>query len=536
MARTRRGPPWEAERRSPAKEAQLPRRTLAALLAAAATAVAAAPARADDSTIQTISGSPLTITVGGRGQMQALRAGDTDRIFYRFDQLLGDAGFFLAFPAPQPVVAAGSVFGFTGTAGPYGLTDYTEVSQGAVTGAGTAASPFQQVTNYATAASGPRVTVKQTTTYVNGAEQFDVRWDVTNSSGQPLRYKAIVAADFFFEGSDRGTGIFTLGPPRFVGGTNADTGRSGGFVEVTSTSPPWSHYQAFNWPGIWTDRVQVAGDSASPTLDDTIEGEPDDNAGGVEWDDALAAPVANGAMKSYELIVRSSAPAALQFDKTNAGSPQKVPITFVATAKDTAGVPFTSKPLRFAITGANPLAGTATIDGNGNASIIDPGTNAGADTIVAYVDLNNDSTREANEPQASTLATFVDNIPPACTVKVTGDRPGGGGAGKPLVITVNCDSPATVTTASTFTITPKRAHASAKSRKKVVVKLPVTSATVQPGEAVPVSIKVPKKVAKKYAGATVTAKVVVTATDGAGNKATNTATRKLKLRAVKKRR
>jgi hypothetical protein len=268
-----------------------------------------------------------------------------------------------------------------------------------------------------------------------------------------------------------------------------------------------------------------------------VTGEPTDNAGGVEWDDTLTGPaLAIGAERTYELIVRSALPAALQFDKTNAGAPQKTPITFVATAKDTSGQAFTGKPLRFTITGANPLSGASTIDAAGNAAITDPGANAGADTIVAFVDLNSDGIRQDNEPQASTLATFVDNIPPSCAVKVTGDRPGGGGAGKPLLITVNCDSPATVTTASTFTIKPakKKAKASAKPRKKVVVKLPVTTAQVLPGQAVPVKIKVPKKVAKKYAGGTVTAKVVVTAVDGAGNRASKTATRTLKLRAIKK--
>jgi hypothetical protein len=445
--------------------------------------------------------------------------------------------------AGQSPSLTGSVFGFTGPAGLGTSDEYTPVSQGAVTGAGTAASPFQQITVY-DVIDGSTASVTQTTTYVNGAQEFRVRWDVKNlTASATLRFKALVAADFYFEGSDRGTGVFTQGPPRFIGGTNADTGRSGGFVEA---APAWSAYQALEYSGnidvkdVWNDVVNHAADSAAPSFDNTVEGRPTDNAGGVEWDDTLTgAGLPAGQTRTYELIVRSALPAALQFDKTNAGSPQRVPITFVATAKDTSGTPFSGKPLRFTITGANPLAGGATIDGNGNAAITDPGANAGADTIVAFVDLNGDGTRENNEPQASALATFVDNIPPSCAVKVTGDRPGGGGAGKPLVITVNCDSPATVTTASTFTIKPKRkktASASAKPRKKVVIKLPVTTAQVLPGQTVPVAIKVPKKVAKKYAGGTVTAKVVVTAVDGAGNRSSKSASRTVKLRAIKKKR
>jgi hypothetical protein len=516
------------------------RKTLAALLAAVAAAVAATPAHAEDA-VTTIPGNPMTVYIGARGQLQALRAGDRGGIFFPTAQQTGDAGFFLAFPGVpgQNPALTGDVYGFSGHAGPIGLSLYTPVGQAPVSGAGTAADPFRQVTAY-NVLNASTASVTQTTSYVTGAQEFRVRWDVKNLSGAALHFKALTAADFYFEGSDVGTGVFTQGPPRFIGGTNADTGRSGGFAEVAS-APAWSAYQALEYSGnvdvkdVWNDVIDHAADSATPSFDNTVEGRPTDNAGGVEWDQALTTPLAAGATATYELIVRSALPAALQFDKTNAGAPQKTPITFVATAKDTSGTPFAGKPLRFAITGANPLSGASTIDAAGNGAITDPGANAGADTIVAFVDLNGDGIRADNEPQASALATFVDNIPPSCAVKVTGDRPGGGGAGKPLVITVNCDSPATVTTASTFTIKPKKkktANASAKP-KKVVVKLPVTTAQVLPGQAVPVQIKVPRKVAKKYAGGTVTAKVVVTAVDGAGNKASTTATRTVKLRAIK---
>jgi hypothetical protein len=524
------------------------RSTLAALVAAALLAALAAPARAAD-LVTPIDGTPLTVYVGQRGQLQALRAGESDGFFFRSTSQVGDAGFFLAFPGgSQPAALAGKVFGFDGTAGPRvpPLVAYAPVAQQPVTGSGTAASPFQQVTTYnVTPVATPLLTVTQTTTYVNGAQEFGVTWAVKNASGQALRFKALAAADFFFEGSDRGTGIFTQGPPRFVGGTNADTGRSGGFVEVASAV--WTHYQALEFggfggspavPDIWNDKVEHAGDAVAATFEDEIEGTPTDNAGGVEWDDTLAGTaLANQATATYALTVRSALPAALQFDKSNAGAPQGTPITFVATAKDTSGQPFTGKPLRFTISGPNAVAGAVTIDASGNGAITDPGAQAGADTIVAFVDLNGNGSREPNEPQASTLATFVDNVPPSCAVKVSGDRPGGGGAGKPLVITVNCDSPATVTTQSSFTITPKKRAAAAAKPRKVVIKLPKAAAQVLlPGKPLAVSIKVPKKIAKKYAGAKVVAKVVVTATDAAGNKATKTASRTLKLRSVKRKR
>ncbi|WP_027004769.1 hypothetical protein [Conexibacter woesei] len=565
----------------------------AAALAAALATAAALPAAASavdppDPTTTALGGNPLTVVVGSQGQLQARRAGDSSNIFYSPSRDLGDAGFFLAFPpttaagptAPaQPAPLSGNVYGFDGSAGPHLLEDYafTLPNQAAVTGDGSAGNPFTQVTTYSAAADMDNddrtpdrdvAVVSQTTTYVSGAQTFTVRWDVKNVTAQPLRFKAIAAADFYFEGSDVGTGIFTQGPPRFVGGTNADTGRSGGFVEIPAPAPllPWSHYQALAYRDatgndVWT-RLEDAADAVTPSYDDTVVGEPVDNAGAVEWDQYLdaAKTLPAGQSTSFSLMVRTALPAALQFDQSNAGAPQGVPIAFRVTAKDTADNPFTGKNLLSTITGANPGTQSAVIGADGTATVTDPGTNAGADTVVSFVDLNGDGTREPSEPQGSALATFVDKTPPSCRVTVTGDRPvGAGGQGKPLVITVNCDSPATVTSASSLTITPpatrrkatrKRSHkadaakakrkpkkrAKARKPKRVVVRLKATTVTVAPGTAVPVNITIPSSVAKKYPGATAVATVTVTATDTAGNVATTKATKKVKIAKPKAKR
>ncbi|HEY4097193.1 MAG TPA: hypothetical protein VGM33_16850 [Baekduia sp.] len=561
------------------------RRAGTALVSAAALlAVAAIPAGAAPDPVA-IGGSPLTVWVGNQGQLQAKRDTDTSNIFYSPTSQLGDAGFFLAFPdlpdAPaQQAPLAGKVFGFDGSAGPHLANEYTPlVPPATTTGTGSATSPHTLVTPYAVDTDDDandatpavrKVLITQTTTYVDGAQVFDVKWDVRNVSGAPLRFKAISAADFYFEGSDKGTGIFTQGPPRFVGGTNADTGRSGGFVEVAAPGGalPWSRYQALQYEIGGTDdvwgRVRSAAASATPSYDDSILGEPVDNAGAVEWDQYLdpTTTLADNAVAKFELLVRTALPAALQFDQTNAGAPQGVPITFTVTAKDTADVPFAGKNLVSTITGANAGTQTAVIGPAGTATVVDPGALAGADTVISFVDLNGDGAREPNEPQGSALATFVDHTPPQCAVKVTGDRPGGGGgAGKPLVITVNCDSTATVTTASSLSIqplTPKakpkpkakhktKAHKSAsaakakakpkhkskakpkkpKKPKKVTVRLPGATTLVQPGQALPVNLAIPASVTKKYPGATATATIVVTATDTAGNVATSSATKKV---------
>ena len=170
----------------------------------------------------------------------------------------------------------------------------------------------------------------------------------------------------------------------------------------------------------------------------------------------------------------------------------------------------------------------------------DPGTLAGNDTVVAYVDFNNNGTREPAEPQASALATFVDTVKPSCKVKVSGDRPGGGGAGKPLVISVNCNEPATVSVDTSFSVSGGAAGAEAARRKRKkkakVIKLKRVTRTVTPGKAFKFKLKIPKKVRRKYAGRKLKAKIVIRAKDPSGNLKKITKRPKIKFRRLKKKR
>jgi hypothetical protein len=511
-----------------------PRRIFSILLGACAILAATATVALADPVA--IPGNPLTVYVGPQGQMQGFLAGSTDGIYYSPNDTQGDAGFFLGFPsAGNPPSVAGNVYGFQGSAGPSSLQDYVSTGggQGPVTGSGTAADPFTQVTQYSTTATSG-VDVTQTTTYVNGAHQYTTKWVVHNGTGSTVMYRALAAADFFFEGDDRGTGVFTLGPPRFIGGTNVDSGQSGGFVETTADgSPAWAHYQELPFPDVWDNVVQQAADSG---FNDTVDPDDVDNAGGVEWDDHLTTALGVGGTATYELISRVTVPAALQLNPTNAGAPQGVPINITATAVDSDGNPYAGQTLHYDTTGVNPGSGSVTLNGAGQGVITDPGTNAGGDTIAAFVDFNHDNTREPAEPQASALATFVDHVAPTCKVTVKGDRPGGGGgAGNALVITVNCNETATLSV-STSLLAPVAHHSSASDAKKKkhkkkqrTIKLPKTTATIQPGHSVPVSIKVPKRIARKYAGKKLTAKFVVTVKDGVGNKKTVKKTKKIKI-------
>jgi hypothetical protein len=503
---------------------------VAAVLALAALAATSAPAATT-----ALGGSPLNVYVGDLGQLQAFRAGQTNGIFYRPSAPEGDAGFFIADRD------TGLVYGFDGNAGPFGLTPYTAGVQTGPTGTGTAADPLKVVTTYGVTG---RYAITQTTTYVNGSQQFRIRWDVT-AIGGARHFKALAAADFYFEGSDRGTGIFTQGPPRFIGGTNADTGNSGGFEEVPGASS-WSAYQALAYGNDATEvwgKVEAAAASDAASFDNTVVGEQVDNAGGVEWDQyrsgGTPGSLASGNTASFELVARNAVPSALQITPTNAGSPQRVPVSFQVTALDTNGQPYAGRTIRYQIVGANAGAGQATTNANGQAILTDPGTNAGADTVIAFLDFNNNGTREAVEPQASALATFVDNIRPTCKVKVTGDRPGGsGGAGKPLVITVNCGEGATVTIKTALQVSGGKARAAAvdkkKRKKKTTVKLKTRKVVVTAGKPTKVSYKIPDSVRRKFAGKTVKVTTTISARDLAGNTSTAKTSRTLKFAKYKK--
>ncbi|MCW2988462.1 MAG: hypothetical protein JWM24_1400 [Solirubrobacterales bacterium] len=509
----------------------------------AALFAAALPAAAVADTTTALPGAPLSVRVGQRGQLQAFRSGSDSGIFYAPNEQAGDAGFFLALPSGYTGDTTPRVFGFTGTTGPDGLDEYKLGTQLPPTGAGTVADPFQQLTSYAVSNESETKEILQVTQYtlcVAGSQQFSVIWEVHNATASAINFKAIAAADFYFDGSDRGTGIYTDGPPRFIGGTNADSGASGGFLEATGSGlQPWSAYQALEFgplpEQVW-GKVQGAASTSGPTFDDTVIGESVDDAGGVEWDqDASGAGLPAGATRRFELSIRSAVPAAMQILPSNGGAPRGVPIDFKAIATNSDGVPYAGRTLRYQINGANPEAGSVTLDANGQGAIVDSGTNAGADTVVAFVDFNNDGTREPAEPQASALGTFVDNVPPSCKVKVTGDRVGGGGAGKPLRITVSCDESATVTAATTLLTIPTAGRASvSKKAKPVKIKLKPTSATVAPGKAFPVKIVVPRKVLRKYAGKTLRASIKVTARDSSQNVKSVTATSKVHILAKTK--
>jgi CSLREA domain-containing protein len=83
-----------------------------------------------------------------------------------------------------------------------------------------------------------------------------------------------------------------------------------------------------------------------------------------------------------------------------------------ATARDGSGIAIVGVTVRFSVSGVNSASGSDTTDANGVAEFCYTGTNAGLDTIEAYVDTNGDSVQDDGEPADTAFKTYVAVVPP----------------------------------------------------------------------------------------------------------------------------
>jgi hypothetical protein len=386
---------------------------------------------ASDTTAVTFPGTPLTVYIAPRGQCQSsyivdgVKAGN----YFPGDSVVGDCGFFLAFPTEVSgkknlVQLRGQTFGFNGNAGPSMAEEedvYIPEAQSPVTGAGTEASPYAQTTTFRAQREGViAAKITELTTYVNGAPQFTSTYTVKNESGSTEYFRAMYAGDLFVNGNDHGVGVFSGGPPRFVGGQNTGSGVIGGFIEVT----PWSAWQEAYWAtapegtegfstgdnGIWHDVEER--DQETTAFNGTIEPIELDNGAGVEWDGFRGGTgLESGQETSFTVINRTQVPNGLQISPANQTLTQGQTETLSVTATDTAKVPYAGKTVRYTVTGANPQSGAVITNGAGQAAISYVGNNPGADTIQLFLDLNGNSTRDSGEPTANATVNWLPKPP-----------------------------------------------------------------------------------------------------------------------------
>jgi hypothetical protein len=397
-----------------------------------ALALALSPASAAGAPV-TLPGAPLSVSIGALGQCQSSYQNAAND-FYPSAGALGDCGFFLGFPeAGNPPFLARKVFGFQGVRGPRLQWQYSPLSQSAVSGTGSAADPYRQLTSYevsdpAKPDEGDYAVVRQTTTYVDGAAQFTSSFDVENVTGQPssgaispapaaaLRFHAIYAGDLLVGGGELAVGLLSDGPPRLLGGEAPGAGAVVAFSEAPSPSPPWSSYESGCWDvvpepagrcpapspgdgGIWSAVRGAVGDG--PVFDDSVDPATVDDGAGVGWDDRLASPLKPGEHATYSIVNRAALPRAL----TVAPVAQTLTVGQTATiqiaATDTAGAPYANRPIVYTIGPSNPKTGSVLTGPAGIATIGYTGTAVGSDTLQAFLDLGTSGVASASDPAAS---------------------------------------------------------------------------------------------------------------------------------------
>jgi hypothetical protein len=379
------------------------------------------------------------------GQCQSNYPGHGNN-FYPEGNTLGDCGFFLAFPTAgsgQPKELQKTTWGFTGNAGPRlpldgeGGNEYTPVSQSAVSGSGTTASPYTQTTVFKVSSGGhDYAVITETTTYVSGEPQFISTFNVKNvtSPATKIYFRAIYAGDLFVNGNDYGSGVFLAGPPKFIGGLNTATGIIGGFVE--SGALPWSSFQEGCWnevaveggggrctgavasdQGIWHDLRSTV--EAPHAFNETIDPAEIDNAAGVEWDQLRESGLEAGHEQLFTIINRTQVPSTLQISPVNQTLTQGQTETITVTALDIANQPYAGKSVRYTVSGANPQSGSVVLNTAGQAQISYVGHNAGIDTTQLFVDLAGSGVKTPGDPSGTATVTFVPPPPtPNSTYKV----------------------------------------------------------------------------------------------------------------------
>ena len=132
----------------------------------------------------------------------------------------------------------------------------------------------------------------------------------------------------------------------------------------------------------------MIGNAAAAGFNNTIVASSVDNGVGVQWDNHYAAgsELASNATAATRWSGTSVSPG-LTVSPPSAllGKGSFHQVTFTGT--DENGALAAGKTLRYSITGANPSSGTRTTTGTGQAPVGWTGTNAGTDTVTAYLDL-----------------------------------------------------------------------------------------------------------------------------------------------------
>jgi uncharacterized repeat protein (TIGR01451 family) len=218
-------------------------------------------------------------------------------------------------------------------------TDYTEISQSGVTGAGTGANPFKIVTVVGLGTTGLRIT--ETDSYVVGQESYRTDVTVANASAQAKTAQLYRAGDCFLQNSDFGFGSVdtSTGAVACVAGQDDGQGNivPGTRIEQWFPLSSGSHFFEEFYNTVWAriGSQQPFPDTCSPCASYI------DNGAGLSW--AITIPAGGSVTRSH---------------LTNFSPSGRVPLSTSKTADASAAAPGARDGYTITVHNPNTVAAT----------------------------------------------------------------------------------------------------------------------------------------------------------------------------------
>ncbi len=233
---------------------------------------------------------PFNEIVSSAGPLTSVALGNelSCQVSYR-----GDARFELFPSAAKPgdcgtlVFTAGTLFApdfnnheATAASGIGTTTPWTPVSQTAVTGSGTAASPFKVTTVADAGASGVRVS--QVDTYIAGQESYRTETTIQNSGGAPAEGILYRGGDCYLQENDTGFGFLDAAQGAVgcsINANNSPAGRIEQWYPITGGN----QYMQGRYSDVW---AQIG--THAPLPNTTRATESLDNGAAISWNFSVA--------------------------------------------------------------------------------------------------------------------------------------------------------------------------------------------------------------------------------------------------------
>ena len=337
---------------------------------------------------------------------------------FRFSPV-GDCGLILAFPQAAAINRPSLVK--RPTASPASARRLTSRRPSnrcrslASAAIGSSADPFSQTTSFSVVDSGSErrrahhrdddVRQRRAAVHVQLRGQEHVR-------ARELYFRAIYAGDLFVAGAELGTGVFSAGPPRFIGGQSAARRRARRLCRRRRRrrcrGPP---SKSCAYPNLWT---QIKAATKKPSRSRSkIDANEVDDAVGVEWDQLRTNGLAPKANRPSPWSTAPRPPPICRSSRPRRRARSARPRRSRSKPLDTAGVPYANRSVVYSIGGANPKSGSVTTDASGVATISYVGTAAGLDAMQMFLDLNGNGSADARRARLDRAGHLDAAVPDA---------------------------------------------------------------------------------------------------------------------------